>query len=338
MIANVQLVFFTGSVLLVLLALASIAVLVGGRMTEQSRRVGLVKAVGGTPMFVAAVLVLENALIGAGAAAVGLLVGWLVAPVLDEPGAGLLGAAGTPAIGLASICLVLGLAVAVSVAATVVPTMRGARTSTARLLDDAARAPNRRPTVMRLSANLPVSLLIGVRLAFRRPRRLLLNAFSVAVTASGIMAVLVVHATNGTNPLSPNDLYTLRVDDVTMVLSVMLVVLAAVNALFIGWATVLDTRHAAAIARALGATPEQVTAGISVAQVVPALVGALLGIPGGLAIYEAAKTGGDTVVPGVGWIVGMVIGIVVVVAVLTATPTRIGAHRPVAEVFQAEAT
>ncbi|MGH8994911.1 MAG: ABC transporter permease, partial [Acidimicrobiales bacterium] len=134
-IANVQLVFFTGSVLLVLLALASVAVLVGGRMAEQSRRVGLVKAVGGTPKFVAAVLVLENVLIGVGAAAVGLLLGWLVAPVLDRPGAGLLGAAGAPAIGLASIGLVLGLAVAVSVAATFVPTVRAARTSTVRLLD-----------------------------------------------------------------------------------------------------------------------------------------------------------------------------------------------------------
>ena len=48
-LARAQLVLFTGSWLLVLLALASVAVLVGGRMAEQTRRVGLLKAVGATP-------------------------------------------------------------------------------------------------------------------------------------------------------------------------------------------------------------------------------------------------------------------------------------------------
>lgn len=335
-IANVQLVLLAGSVLLVLLSLASVAVLVGGRMAEQSRRVGLVKAVGGTPKFVAAVLVFEHVLVGMGAAAVGLAVGWLVAPVLDRPGAGMLGAAGAPTIGPASVGLVLALAVVVAVAATVVPTVRAARTSTVRLLDDAARAPRRRPLVAKLSAHLPASLLVGVRLAVRRPRRLLLNVFSVAVTASGIMAVLVVHATNGTSSLSPNDLYTLRVDQVTTVLSVMLVVLAAVNAFFIAWATILDTRHAAALARALGATPGQVTVGISVAQLLPALLGALAGIPGGIGIYDAAKNGGATALPAVGWLAVMVIGTVLTVAALTALPARIGARRPVAEHLRAE--
>jgi putative ABC transport system permease protein len=38
--------------------------------------------------------------------------------------------------------------------------------------------------------------------------------------------------------------------------AVMLVVLAAVNAVFIAWTTVLEARHPAALARALGATPE----------------------------------------------------------------------------------
>lgn len=333
-IANVQLVLLTGSVLLVLLALASVAVLVGGRMAEQSRRVGLVKAVGGSPKFVATVLVSEHVLVGVGAAAVGLAVGWLVAPVLDGPGAGMLGAAGAPSIGLASVGLVLALAVVVAVAATFVPTIRAARTSTVRLLDDAARAPRRCPEVAKLSAHLPTSLLVGMRLAVRRPRRLLLNVLSVAATVSGIMAVLVVHATNATSSLSPNDLYTLRVDQVTTVLSVMVVVLAAVNAFFIAWATILDTRHASALARALGVTPGQMTIGISVAQILLALLGALTGIPGGIGIHDAAKNGGPTAIPAIGWLAVMVIGTVLAVAVLTALPARIGARRPLAEALQ----
>ncbi len=334
--ANVQLVLFTGSVLLMLLALASVAVLVGGRMAEQSRRVGLVKAVGGSPGFVAAVLVLEHMLVGIGAAAVGLLLGRLAAPTLDGPGAGMLGAAGTPAFDLANVGLVMALAVVVVVVATFVPTVRAAKTSTVRLLDDAARTPKRRPAVAKLSAYLPASLLVGVRLAVRRPRRLLLNVFSVAVTASGIMAVLIFHATNAQDSLSQNNLYTLRVDQVTTLLSVMLVVLAAVNTLFIAWATILDTRHASALARALGATSKQVTIGVSVSQILPSLLGALLGIPGGLGIYDAAKSGGSTAIPTDGWIAGMIVGTVLVVAVLTAIPARIGGRRPVTELLQTE--
>ena len=126
---------------------------------------------------------------------------------------------------------------------------------------------------------------------------------------------------------------------VTAVISVMLVVLAAVNAAFIAWTTVLEARHSAALARALGATPEQITTGLSVAQMLPALVGALLGIPGGIGIYYAAKNGpGATTLPSALWLIATIVLMLLVIAVLTAIPARIGARRPVAEVLQAEPT
>ena len=55
LVRNEQRALMIGSWLLGLLAVASVAVLVGGRMTEQTRRVGLLKAVGSTPGLVAAV-------------------------------------------------------------------------------------------------------------------------------------------------------------------------------------------------------------------------------------------------------------------------------------------
>ena len=202
----VQLILLTGSGLLVLLALASVAVLVGGRMAEQSRRVGLMKAAGGTPPLVAAVLMLEHVIIGVIAAGTGLLAGWLTAPLLDGPGAGLLGTAGTPALGPGSIGAVLALALGVAIAATFVPALRAARTSTVRLLDDAARAPRRSTVAIRLSAHLPAPLLSAPGSSARRPRRLVLATASAAITASGIMAVMVLHVTNAANsPLTPND-------------------------------------------------------------------------------------------------------------------------------------
>jgi hypothetical protein len=99
---------------------------------------------------------------------------------------------------------------------------------------------------------------------------------------------------------------------------------------------VLESRHPAALARALGATPEQITSGLSASQLPPALLGALLGIPGGVGIYDAAKNGGTTTIPSVLGLVVMVVLTLVVIAALTALPTRVGARRPVAEVLQAE--
>jgi putative ABC transport system permease protein len=128
-IGNEELVLLTGSWLLALLALASVAVLVGGRMSEQTRRVGLLKAVGGTPGFVAVVLLCEHVFVGLCAAGVGLLAGWLTAPLLTGPGAGLLGAPGAPAFAASTIGLVVAMALAVAIVATFVSAVRAARTS-----------------------------------------------------------------------------------------------------------------------------------------------------------------------------------------------------------------
>jgi len=336
-ISNDQLVLLTGSWLLGLLALASVAVLVGGRMAGQTRRVGLVKAVGGTPGLVATVFLFEHVLLALCAAGVGLLAGWLTAPLLTGPGAGLVGAPGPPPLGTSAIGLVVAMALGVAVIATFVPAIRAARISTLSALGDAVRTPRRRAWVVAFSARLPVPLLLGARLAARRPRRLVLSALSVAITASGIVAVLAVHATDASPGfLAPNNPQNLQLDQVTSVISAMLIILAVVNAILIAWAMALDARHSSALARALGATPRQVGTALSVAQIFPALAGALLGIPGGIGLYDAAKHGGSTAVPPISWLGAMVLGTVLVVAVLTVIPARIGARRPVAEILQAE--
>ena len=331
-IAKVQQVLFIGSWLLALLAIASVVVLVGGRMAEQTRRVGLLKAVGGTPGLVAVVLIFEHALIGLCAAGMGLLAGWLTAPLLDGPGAGLLGAPNSPSLGAATFGSVVALALGVAMVATFLPAVRAARQSTVAALEDTGRAPRRRVLVIKFSAHLTAPLLLGIRLAVRRPRRLLLGVFSIAVTASTLVAVLIGYASEGSF-LGPRQLQAITI------IVVMLVILAAVNMVFIAWTTALDTRHPAALARALGASPDQITAGLSAAQLLPALAGALLGIPGGIAFFYAARNGaGPAMVLPVPWLAVVVAGTVLAVAVLTAIPARIGARRLPGEMLQAEAT
>jgi len=65
-------------------------------------------------------------------------------------------------------------------------------------------------------------------------------------------------------------------------------------------------------------------------------VGALLGIPGGIAIYDGAKShgGGPTTLPSAASLVAMVAATLIVIAVLTALSTRIGARQPVADVLK----
>jgi len=75
LVKNQRRALLTGAWLLALLAIASVAVLVGGRMADQIRRVGLLKAVGGTPGLVAAVLLAEYVAVALLAAVAGLAIG-----------------------------------------------------------------------------------------------------------------------------------------------------------------------------------------------------------------------------------------------------------------------
>jgi putative ABC transport system permease protein len=339
---DAQILLLIGAWLLGLLAVASLSVLVGGRMADQTRRVGLLKAVGGTPGLVAAVLLAEYVLVAIVAAAAGLAVGALTAPLLTDSGAGLIGSAGTPAMTLSTIGVVTAVALAVAVFATAVPALRAARSSTVDALADSARPPRRAGWLIAISARLPVPLLLALRVAARRPRRVVLGVVSIAITVSGIYVALVLNAFLTAHP--PNGYQDAQVDllrQVLLVVMVILVCLAAVNAIVITWATVLDNRHSSALARALGATPREVSAALAAAQVLPALVGAVLGFPGGFALFAAiiAITGGDrdrATLPSLWQLLAVVLATVLIVAALTAVPARLGGRRPVTETLQAE--
>jgi hypothetical protein len=218
-----------------------------------------------------------------------------------------------------------------------VPAVRAARTSTVLALADSARQPRRTARLIALSARLPVPLLLGLRLAARRPRRAVLAAASIAVTVSGIVAVLAARTDlYDTGSSMPDPARTDRLNQALLVITITMLALAAVNAIFITWATALDARRSSALARALGASPQQVSAGLSTAQVLPALVGAILGIPGGLELIAVADPDSTTPVPPLWQLLAVVPGTVLAVAGLTAIPARLGARRPVAEILRSE--
>jgi putative ABC transport system permease protein len=331
-----------GAFLLALLAIASVAVLVGRRLSEYARRVGLIKAVGGTPSVVAATFLAENLVLALFAAVVGLVIGWLASPLITSPGAALVGAAGAPPVSLSSAAEVIGLAIVVALAATLVPAIRASRGSTVAALNDAGRPPKRRGALVRISSKLPVPALFGLRLVARRPRRSLLSAANIAVTTTGIVTVIAFHAfadntlagavalTGGglSNPVVNRD------EQMLTIITIMLVTLAALNTLFTTWATVLDARHSAALMQALGARARQVSSGLVVAQVLCALPGAILGIPLGVGLFKLAVKHGT--LPPVTWIAAAALATLIATAALTIVPARVGARHPVAAVLQSE--
>lgn len=325
-----------GGWLLGLLALAGLGVLAGRRMTEQSKRVGLLKAVGATPATVAVVLLVEQLTLAVGAATAGLLAGWLIAPLLTGTGAGLLGAPGAPSISVPAVIIIAVIAVAVAAISSLVPAIRAARTSTVSALADTPRVPSRRPLVIAVSARLPVPLLLALRQLSRRPRRALLNTASITTTVTGIVAILASHAHTPIANLTISNLKLDRFNELTAIITVMLVILAAVNTTFIGWATAADGRFSSALERALGATAGQVTAGLSMAALLPALPGAIIGIPLGITVYHLLASGTPLAVPPAWQLAGVFLATLLAVTVLTAIPSRLGARRSPAQVLQTE--
>ena len=85
LVQDEQSVLSPGAWLTALLAIACVTVLAGGRMAERIRRVGLLKAVGGSPELIAVVLLAENMVLAVFAAAAGLAIGWLTAPLVASP-------------------------------------------------------------------------------------------------------------------------------------------------------------------------------------------------------------------------------------------------------------
>jgi putative ABC transport system permease protein len=231
-------------------------------------------------------------------------------------------------------------ALAVTLASTLAPAIRAARSSTVSALADSARPPRRHGALISLSSRLPVPALFGLRMAARRPRRALLSAASIAVTVCGIVAALSFHAAvNGktlggsagglANPVVSRD------EQVLTVITIMLIALSALNAIFTAWATVLDARRPSALMRALGARAQQVSTGLLAAQVLSALPGAILGVPLGIGLFKAVG-GHQTAPPSALWVAAAVLGTLLAVAGLTTIPALIGTRTSAPQILQSE--
>jgi putative ABC transport system permease protein len=337
-LANERTAVVFGGTLLVMLALATLIVLVGGRMSDEVRRVGMLKAAGASPGFVTCLLLASYLAVGLGAAVVGLVAGRLLTPLLVGISAGLLGHVGGTSVTSLDASLVIGAVLAIVIAATTVPAWRAARTSTVRALADSGHRPRRRGLLVALSNHLPTPALLGLRLASRRLRRSALTSFSVAVAVCGSTVVLFaqssLHAERGSIG-GPSDPQVAQLHTVTTALTLLLAVMAAVNLVFVTRASAVDARRVLAVARTLGASPAEAAVGLGVAQLVPAVVGLAVGFSGGAALFHALSSS-QPATPPTPQLLGLALLTVGLTVVLTALPARWESRRPIAEILREE--
>jgi putative ABC transport system permease protein len=336
----------TGALALALLTITSAAIYLTSRLEAQTRRMGLLKAVGASPRLAARLAIVQQLAVTIPAAVVGITAGWFTAPLIARPeGAYLLEGTHLPPFDPATVGIVLGVTVGLTALPAVRPARRAARASTIRTLTRPARPPRRSARLIALSARLPTPALLGVRLAARRPGRALLSALGMGVSVGMVFVALAMEqgiAGDAARQDAGSFGVAIAYDKLRLVVyvfTVALIALAAINALLIAWATTLDTATSSALARALGATPRQVGAAVALAQSIPAVIAAVIGVPFGLAIYLAAlAAGGDdaTSAPGA-FLVIAVPAILLLTIALTLVPTRLAARQPVVEALRGDA-
>jgi putative ABC transport system permease protein len=335
-----------GAVSLALLAAASVAVAVAGRMAAQTRRAALLKTAGATPRFIAMVMLAEHVTFALAAGLGGLLLGTYLAPLLAQPVSGVLGTAPRTFPSAPAAALVLGAATVLVGLSTLVPAIRAARTSTMRSLANPARPPRRAGLVIAISARLPVPLLLGLRLAARRPGRAVLAAAGLSVTVAAVVVALWMEAgirgdtAQVAESLGEHAITYDKLRLVTYVFIAALVALALVNAVLVAWTTALDNARNSALARALGASPRQVTAGLTVASLLPAVAAVAVGIPAGFAAFGAAASaaGGasNSPTPAAAGLLALLPVTLLLVAVLTTIPSHLANQRPAVEALRAD--
>lgn len=287
MIKQTQPALVIGGWLLAVAAIVTLAALATARATRDNHRAGLLKAVGAGPGTVTAVLLAQYLMLTALATALGLTAGTLAAPHLVDPSAGLLDTVSPPDSG--TVFAAVFLAVLVALTGALGPAARTVRTSTVHTLADPAHMLTHHPRLNAMTAYLPTSLLLGIRLLARRPGRAVLASAGTAATTVMVTAMLTFHAdldtVHASDRFGPGEVRTDQTGQVLLAVTVALMALSTLNTVLLGWSTAVQARRALSIARTLGATPGQVVAALCVAQLLPAVPGVAVGMPVGLGLY-----------------------------------------------------
>jgi putative ABC transport system permease protein len=341
---------FAAGTLIAILAIATAAVLVAGRMAARIRQVGTLKAVGVAPSQIVLALLTEYGAVALTATALGLGIGRLLAPALARTSVTVLGDPQPRPLTWQQVAVVAVVALVVVLIGTVRPAFRGIRRSTVRSLVSGARPPKRPGRLARWAtdAGVPLTGVLGLRFAWRRPGRLLTNAAGLTFGVAMIVVALALRDSLDLLAAAPAEpghaasdaavgvLYD-QIRSIVLGTALLLVTLGSINAFIVAAFAARDGARSHATLRAIGATPRQTVITLIVSQLGACALAVALGIPLGLGLWSLME-GGDLPETGVSLLALLAVAALVplVFAAVVSIPARRLAHRPVAPLLAYE--
>jgi putative ABC transport system permease protein len=188
----------TTTLLALLAAAFTLATAIGGRVLAQRRQIGLLRAIGLTPVQVTGLLVAHYLALAALAAPLGLAAGALLGERLSADAADALGAPAAAAPGPGLLAIALGIALVVVAAATALPAWRAGRIPVQAALAlgrGATSARASRVARLALRLRLPVVVGVGAKDAFAQRGRTALTVASLALAAALVATAMGFEAT-----------------------------------------------------------------------------------------------------------------------------------------------
>jgi putative ABC transport system permease protein len=330
------------TVVLLAVAFAVVAVLVGARALEQSREIGLLKAVGLTPRQVAAVFVSESVALGLLAAVLGFVAGVLLAPRLA--GAMAQTTLGSPSVAADPSHLLVAavLVVAVLVLSAWMSSRRRTRFSVVHALQAGRSAPPTGSLTSALLSRVPMTapVAVGTRTLLAARSRTLLVMAAITLTGSAFVFALSMQATLDDGPAGEVSDVPVELPVLVYTLDGVLLLIATTALLAIALLSLRERLRDFGVLKAIGLTPRQVASSLVAPYAALAVLAGVLSVPLGIALYVAAyrAAGGDgdaTIAPWP-WLLLVPVGTVLMVVAATSVPARIVTRVPTVEVLRYE--
>ena len=339
----ITLILTTYTIVLLLVVFAVVAILVGARVSEQHREIGLLKAVGLTPRQVGAVFVIESAALGLIAVVIGFSIGVLGAPRLAAASAETMLGSPTTAANPWHLVFAAVPVLLVLVASARSATRRSTRFSVLHAIQSGTATPASPSRLTRALArvSLPVPLALGLTDLLARRHRAIRLAAAIAVTGAAVVFALSMEASLDAQAAGkvsdvPDELPVLVYTLDALLLVITLTALAAVALL-----SVRERIRDYGVLKTIGMTPRQIASSLVSAHTAVALVAAVLAIPLGLALYVAVYgiAGGsseDRVLAPWWWLALVPVGTVLLVVLATSLPARLATRIRTADALRYE--
>ena len=338
--APLQLILSMYTVMLLAVVFAVVGVLVGARVLEQTREIGLLKAVGLTPRQVTAVFVIESAVLGLVAIVLGYAAGAALAPDLAGAMAETMVGAPTTAANPAHLVVAGVPVLLVLVVSTWVAARRRTRMSVFNALQSGRAMPPRRSLLTRAARALPVGvpLHVGVRTFLAGRARAVLVTAAIALTGSAVVFALSMQAALDDRPAGEPSDVPAELPALVYSLDAVLLVVALTSLVAIALLSVRERLRDFGILKAVGLTPRQVASTLVSPFAVLAGVAGIVSVPVGLGlfvvVYSVSGGEGDPVLAPWAWLVLVPVGTVLLVLLATSVPARVATRSPVAQALR----